>query len=138
MLRRDRVNENRTKVAFIGLGNMGAGMAGRILGMGHDLTVWNRTPAKANSLVADGARLAPSPAAAVKEADVVITSLMDDASVLEMVEGVLLKAMKAGAVHLCATTISPDCADTLSGLHGKAGTRYVSGPVVGRPDAAAA
>ena len=55
-----------------------------------------------------------------------------------MVNGVLLKAMKPGAIHLCVTTISPDCGDQLQDLHAGAGTRYVSGPVVGRPDAAAA
>ncbi len=128
----------RMKVAFIGLGNMGAGMAGRILKAGHDLTVWNRTASKADQLVAAGAKLAPSAAAAAKEADLVITSLMDDASVLNMVHGELLKVMKPGAIHLCATTISPECSDKLSELHMKSGTHYVAGPVIGRPDAAAA
>jgi 3-hydroxyisobutyrate dehydrogenase-like beta-hydroxyacid dehydrogenase len=126
------------KIAFIGLGNMGAGIAGCILKAGHDLTVWNRTAAKAEPLVAGGAKLAPSPAAAVKDADLVITSLMDDASVLDMVHGSLLEGMKPGAIHLCATTISPSCAAKVSALHSKSGTRYVSGPVIGRPDAAAA
>ena len=128
----------RRKVAFIGLGNMGAGMAGCILKAGHDLTVWNRTATKAAPLVAKGAKLASSIAAAVKGADVVITSLMDDASVLETVKGELLAAMKPGAIHLCTTTISPNCSDTLAKLHAEAGTHYVAGPVVGRPDAAAA
>lgn len=132
------MSQNRGKIAFIGLGNMGAGMAGRILAAGHDLTVWNRSLAKADPLVAAGAKLGASAAAAVAEADVVITSLMDDASVLQMANSTLLKAMKPGAVHLCATTISPGCADALAGLHAAAGTNYVSGPVVGRPDAAAA
>lgn len=126
------------KLAFIGLGNMGAGMAGRILNAGHDLTVWNRTAAKSDPLVAGGAKLAPSAAAAAQAADVVITSLMDDASVLDMAQGSLLAAMKPGAIHLCTTTISPGCADALADLHAKAGTRYVAGPVIGRPDAAAA
>lgn len=126
------------KIAFIGLGKMGIGMAGCILEAGYDLTVWNRSAAKAAPLVARGAKLAPSPAAAVRGADLVITSLMDDASVLDMVRGELLEAMKPGGIHLCATTISPACAAELSTMHAKAGTRYVSGPVVGRPDAAAA
>jgi 3-hydroxyisobutyrate dehydrogenase-like beta-hydroxyacid dehydrogenase len=126
------------KVAFIGLGNMGAGMAACILKAGHDLTVWNRTAAKAEALVVGGAKLAPSAAAAAQAADVVVTSLMDDASVLEMAKGSLLAAMKPGAVHLCVTTISPGCAEALADLHAKAGTRYVAGPVIGRPDAAAA
>ena len=128
------------KIAFIGLGNMGSGMAGCILRSGRNLTVWNRTAAKADALVAAGAKLAASPAAAVADADLVVTSLMDDASVLDMVNGAggLLAAMKPGAIHLCVTTISPGCADQLARLHAEHGTRYVSGPVIGRPDAAAA
>ena len=128
----------RTRVAFIGLGNMGTGMASRILKSGYDLTVWNRTAAKADPLVAAGAKLAPAASAAAKDADLVITSLMDDASVLDMVNGELLKVMKPGAIHLCVTTISPECSDELSELHKNAGTRYLAGPVIGRPDAAAA
>ena len=126
------------KIAFIGLGHMGAGIAGCILKAGHEMTVWNRTAAKADPLVARGARLAPSAAAAAAGADLVVTVLMDDASVLEMVQDSLLAAMKPGAIHLCATTISPACADRLADLHARSGTRYVAGPVIGRPDAAAA
>lgn len=132
------VRRKRMRVAFIGLGNMGAGMAGRILRSGYDLTVWNRTATKADPLVAGGAKLAPSAAAAAQDADLVITSLMDDTSVLEMVNGELLNVMKPGAIHLCVTTISPECSDKLFELHQKTGTRYVAGPVIGRPDAAAA
>ncbi len=134
----NRFRQRKRKVAFLGLGKMGAGMAARISRMGHDLTVWNRTAAKADPLIAAGAKMAASAEAAVGDADIVITSLMDDASVLALVNDVLLTAMKPGAIHLCATTISPDCGDRLQALHANVGTRYVSGPVVGRPDAAAA
>lgn len=128
------------KIAFIGLGNMGAGIAACILRAGHDLTVWNRTASKAASLVASGAKQAESAGRAAAEADLVITCLMDDGSVLDMMSaaGGVLGAMKSGATHLCVTTISPKCADTLAKMHRDRGTRYVSGPVVGRPDAAAA
>jgi 3-hydroxyisobutyrate dehydrogenase-like beta-hydroxyacid dehydrogenase len=134
----NRFRQKKKKVAFIGLGKMGTGMASRILGMGHDLTVWNRTGAKTDPLVAAGAKLGASAEAAVGDTDIVITSLMDDASVLALTNDVLLTAMKPGAIHLCVTTISPGCGDQLHTLHAQAGTRYVSGPVVGRPDAAAA
>lgn len=65
---------------------------------------------------------------------------MDDRSVVETLagEGGFLVAMKPGAVHLCVATISPACAEELARLHRDHGTRYVSGPVIGRPDAAAA
>ena len=126
------------KVAFIGLGNMGAAMAACILKAGRDLTVWNRSPDKALALAAQGAKLAPSAAAAASDADLVITCLMDDASELDLVQGSLLAAMRPGAVHLCTTTISPGCADRLSEIHAQAGQVYVSGVIIGRPDAAAA
>lgn len=128
------------KIAFIGLGNMGSGMAGCIQRSGRNLVVWNRTAAKADPLVVAGATLAATPASAVADADVVITSLMDDKSILDMMQGTggVLAAMKPGAIHLCVTTIAPDCADQLAKIHAEHGTRYVSGPVIGRPDAAAA
>lgn len=127
------------KVAFIGLGNMGSGIAQCVLKGGFDLTVWNRTAAKMEPLVANGAKGAASVQEAVTGADVIITSLMDDKSVLENLQAPdgILANMKPGAVHVCVTTISPRCADELEALHKKHGSFYVSGTVVGRPDAAA-
>lgn len=127
------------KVAFIGLGNMGSGIAQCILKGGFDLTVWNRTAAKMEPLVANGAKAAASAKAAVTGADVVITSLMDDKSIIDNLQAAdgILAGMKPGAVHVCVTTISPKCANELTELHRKHGSYYVSGPVVGRPDAAA-
>lgn len=126
------------KIAFIGLGNMGAGIAGNILRSGFDLTVWNRTASKMAPLVEVGAKGASTAADAVKDADVVVTSLMDDRSINDLLVGEhkMLGALKPGAVHLCVTTISPSFASELRKLHTSRGTEYVSGPVVGRPDAA--
>jgi 3-hydroxyisobutyrate dehydrogenase-like beta-hydroxyacid dehydrogenase len=126
------------KIAFLGLGNMGAGMAHCLRAAGHPLVVWNRTPDKAASLVAAGARLASSPEEAISEADVVITSLMDDASIRSLFDlgGKPMAALRPRAVHLCVTTISPSCADWLTEAHVSRGSLFVSGPVVGRPDAA--
>lgn len=127
------------KVAFVGLGNMGSGIAQCVLKGGFDLTVWNRTASKMEPLVAQGAKPAATAKAAVTGADVVITSLMDDQSILNIVqaEDGILAGMKPGAVHVCVTTVSPNCADELARLHQAHGTCYLSGPVVGRPDAAA-
>lgn len=127
------------KVAFIGLGNMGSGIAQCILKAGFDMTVWNRTASKMEPLIAAGAKGAASAREAVRDADVVITSLMDDKSIIENLQGEngILAGMRQGAAHVCVTTISPDCADTLDKLHREHGSFYVSGPVVGRPDAAA-
>lgn len=127
------------KVAIVGLGNMGSGIASRILQAGHTVCVWNRTPLKMRPLTEAGAKASATSQEAVRDADVVLTSLMDDSSELQMVEGPngFLSAMSPGAVHLCVTTISSECADRLSQIHGARGTRFVSGPVVGRPDSAA-
>lgn len=127
------------KVAFLGLGNMGSGIAGCILDAGHDLVVWNRSPQKTEPFVARGARVAATPREAVAEAEIAVTSLMDDSSVLALTQGAdgLLAGLRPGAVHACVTTISPACADELEQRHAAHGSAYVSAPVVGRPDAAA-
>ena len=127
------------KIAFIGLGNMGTGIAQCILKSGHDLIVWNRTATKTGPLVALGARAATTAREAAAAADVVITSLMDDKSVLDVVQAGdgMLAGMRPDAIHACVTTISPECADELERLHRGHGSFYVSAPVAGRPDAAA-
>lgn len=127
------------RVALIGLGNIGSGIAQCIVRAGFDITVWNRTASKIQPLVDQGAKAAASPREAASGADVVITCLMDDQSVLDNLQADqgILAGLKLGAVHLCVTTISPHCADELEQLHKKHGSFYVAGPVVGRPDAAA-
>src|SRR2546423_5188129 len=67
-----------TTVAFIGLGRMGHGMAGRYLDAGFAVAVWNRSKAKAGDLIARGARSASSPADAAVEADAIVTMVADD------------------------------------------------------------
>ena len=127
------------QIAFIGLGNMGTGIAQCICKSGHDLTVWNRTASKTAPLVSQGARAESTAQKAAAAADVVITSLMDDKSVLDIAQAAdgLLAGMRPNAVHACVTTISPKCADELESLHKCHGSFYVSAPVAGRPDAAA-
>jgi len=127
------------KVAVIGLGNMGIGIAQCIQRAGHNLTVWNRTPAKNKQLESLGAHAATTVRQAVETAEIIITSLMDDASVLDVVKTKdgMLDGMSSGAIHACVTTISPTCADELERVHREHGSIYVSAPVIGRPDAAA-
>jgi len=126
------------KVAFIGLGNMGSGIAGCILKAGFDLTVYNRSREKMAPFLEKRARGGTDLKDTVKEADVVVTSLMDDKSVLDSLQGGILVGMKPGAIHIGLTTNSPECADDVARLHKESGTTYVAGPVVGRPNAAAA
>jgi 3-hydroxyisobutyrate dehydrogenase-like beta-hydroxyacid dehydrogenase len=127
-------------VGFIGLGRMGAGIARNIMKAGFALTVYNRTPAKMQPFLDAGAAGAASPAEAAAHADVVVTSLMDDQSVLDAVEGGsgLLRQLRPGTVHVGTTTVSPRCARTLAALHAAHGSGYVAAPVVGRPDVAEA
>jgi 3-hydroxyisobutyrate dehydrogenase-like beta-hydroxyacid dehydrogenase len=127
------------KVAFIGLGNMGSNIANRLLAGGIDLTVWNRTASKMTPLIERGAKPAVSAKEAARGANVVLTSLMDDQSVLDNLQGDqgILAGLPLGSVHVCLTTISPRCADELEQAHTKHGSFYISGPVVG-PTAAAA
>jgi 3-hydroxyisobutyrate dehydrogenase-like beta-hydroxyacid dehydrogenase len=119
---------------------MGSAIAEAILKEGFSLRVYSRTPAKARDLVDRGAFLAPTPAAAVEGADVVLTSLVDDRSIADVVNGDdgILAGMRPGAVHVGATTVSPHFANELAARHLAVGSRYVAGPVVGRRDLAAA
>jgi 3-hydroxyisobutyrate dehydrogenase-like beta-hydroxyacid dehydrogenase len=127
------------KVGFIGLGNMGLPMAANLLKAGHELMVYNRTAEKAKSLVDQGARLAKTPAAACK-ADVVFTMLADDGALEKIVFGDdgVLGGMSEGAIHISSSTISVALSDKLTAEHLKQGQQFVSAPVFGRPEAAAA
>jgi 3-hydroxyisobutyrate dehydrogenase-like beta-hydroxyacid dehydrogenase len=126
------------KVGFVGLGNMGLGMAASLLKAGHDMMVYNRTPDKAKPLVEKGARKAASVADASK-GDVVITMLADDCALESVVLGDagILANLTEGAIHVSASTISVALADKLTVEHAKCGQRFVSAPVFGRPEAAA-
>lgn len=126
------------KLGFIGVGQMGHAIAGNLLAAGHDLAVWNRSTAKADDLVAKGARLAATPAEAA-DADVVFTMLADDAAVEAVIFGAdgILSASTA-PLHVSLSTISPDLAKRLSAAHADQGAGFVSAPVFGRPNAAAA
>src|SRR6476659_5973177 len=127
------------KVGFIGLGNMGSGMAANLLRAGYALAVYNRTPARAKVLVAEGATLAKTPSEAAR-GDVVITMLADDAVVERVVfspDGILA-GLKHLSIHISMSTISVALAERLASAHQAAGQRFVGAPVFGRPEAAAA
>ena len=126
------------KAGFIGLGNMGVGMAESLLRAGYEITVYNRTQEKAKPLLEKGARKAASVADACK-GDVVITMLADDSAVegIAFGNGGILNTLAKGAIHISASTISVALADRLAKEHTKSGQRFVSAPVFGRPEAAA-
>ena len=126
------------EIGFIGLGQMGSPIAANLLRAGHSLTVWNRSPARSEPLVAAGARRAEHPAAAATGA-FVITMLADDEAVETVVfsdNGIL--SAPARPTHISLSTISVALAERLTGSHAAAGAGYVSAPVFGRPPAAEA
>ena len=126
-------------VGFIGLGNMGAAIAGSLLEAGHHLSVYNRTPARAGPLAERGAVVAGSPAEVARGAQALCTMLADDAAVeATLVAGGALWALPRGAVHVSLSTVSVEQSRRLAALHRDAGHHYVAAPVFGRPDAAAA
>ena len=127
------------RIGFIGLGNMGSGMAANLLSAGHDVGVFNRSPGKAAALTERGAIAAPT-IAAVCDAEVVVTMLADDTAVeaVSFGAGGIIESLAAGAVHVSASTISVALAERLTAAHADAAQAFVSAPVFGRPEAAAA
>jgi 3-hydroxyisobutyrate dehydrogenase-like beta-hydroxyacid dehydrogenase len=127
-------------VACVGLGRMGTGIARNIQNAGYPLTVYNRTAEKMKPLVEAGAKAAKTPREAATSADIVVSNLMDDASILGAVTGDngILAGMRPDTIHIGTTTISPSLSTRLGELHAAHGSHYVAGPVAGRPDAAAA
>jgi len=126
-------------IGFIGLGNMGRGMAQNLISAGHTVTVWNRTAGRADDLKKLGAHVAASPAE-VARAGIVVTMVADDAALESVVfgENGILKALPTGGMHVSASTISVALSQRLTAAHAVAHQSYVAAPVFGRPEAAAA
>jgi 3-hydroxyisobutyrate dehydrogenase-like beta-hydroxyacid dehydrogenase len=126
------------KVGFIGLGQMGAGMAANLVRAGHEVTVYNRSPGKAGALLELGATEATTAAAACG-GDAVFTMVADDNALGNVAFGDgILGALPPGGIHISASTISVTLSERLTAAHAEAGQRFVSAPVFGRPEAAAA
>jgi len=127
-------------IAFLGLGNMGTPMARNLLRAGHDVTVWNRTSSRADELRADGAKVADSIATAAHGADVAITMLADDNAVSAAVlgGGGVAESLALGSIHVSMSTISVALSQQVAAEHRKRGQHYLTAPVFGRPEAAAA
>ncbi len=128
------------KIAFVGLGKMGAGMARNLLRAGHSVAVYNRTRSKIAPLASEGARAADSPADAARDCEIAVTMLADDSAVEDAVfgDGGLAAALNKGSVHISCSTISTAFARRLAAEHERRGQEYLSAPVFGRPDAAEA
>jgi 3-hydroxyisobutyrate dehydrogenase-like beta-hydroxyacid dehydrogenase len=126
-------------IGFIGLGNMGSGMAANLLKAGHQVTAYNRSQDKVDALAAHGARPARTVAEA-SGAQVVVTMLANDDAVEAVTFGAdgILATLRPGAVHVSCSTISVALAARLNAAHAEAGQHFVAAPVFGRPEAAEA
>ncbi|MFE6057337.1 NAD(P)-dependent oxidoreductase [Streptomyces sp. NPDC056431] len=127
----------KTPVTLLGLGAMGTALARTWLAAGHPLTVWNRTPARAEAAAAEGAKVADSAAEAVAASTLVIVCLLDDASVETTLDGVDL----TGKDLVNLTTTTPAQARARAAWAEERGARYLDGgimavpPMVGVPEA---
>jgi 3-hydroxyisobutyrate dehydrogenase-like beta-hydroxyacid dehydrogenase len=99
-----------SRVAVVGLGAMGSRIAVRLLRAGHEVVVWNRTPAKAAALAEQGATVAETPAAAAERAEAVITMLADPAALAHVTEGSdgVAAGAREGLTVLEMSTVGPE------------------------------
>lgn len=130
----------KEKIGFIGLGNMGLPMAKNLIKAGYQLQVYNRTAAKADELNQDEITICKTPEEAAGNVQFVVTMLSEDSVLEEAVSGEngLLKSLKPGAIHISMSTVSPETSVKLDKLHQQNGSCYLTAPVFGRPEAAAA
>jgi 2-hydroxy-3-oxopropionate reductase len=122
-----------TTIAFIGLGIMGAPMAGHLIDAGHDVVGYNRSRPAVDRLVESGGRAASSVADAVRDAEVVITMVPDSPDVEDVSlgdEGIYAVA-KPGTLHIDCSTIRPDVARAIASAGNERGIRVVDAPVSG-------
>lgn len=128
------------KIGFVGLGPMGSAMAQRLIEAGHGLTVWNRTADKTRPLAEAGADVAGTPAAAAAAAEIVISSVANDAALEAVTLGAegIATGLAQGALHVSASTVSVALVASLAAAHAERGQDFVAAPVLGRPPAAVA
>ncbi len=128
------------RVALLGLGAMGSGMAANWLKKGFSLTIYNRTPEKAKALAAAGAKIAASPLEAAKDADVIIGVVPDDEASrgIWLGERGALAGAKSSAVAIESSTLTPDWVRELAGEAQMRGLRFLDAPLGGSRPAAAA
>ncbi len=131
-----------TRIAFLGLGAMGSRMAARLIAAGHHVTLWNRTPERADALAGLGASVAQSPRTAARKAQIVISMLRDDAAsenVWNNPETGAFRGMQKGALGIECSTLSPEHIRALHTHAREAKLAFLDAPVAGsRPQAEAA
>ncbi len=126
------------RIGFVGLGKMGTPMVRRLLEAGHEVTVWNRTRERSDTLAAEGAQVAATPAEAARAGEILMTSLFDDLANEEVLfgNGGILDALPAGVLHISLSTISVALSERLTAEHASRQQQFVAAPVFGRPNVA--
>ncbi|MFG2594172.1 NAD(P)-dependent oxidoreductase [Streptomyces sp. NPDC048438] len=122
---------SRPPVSVLGLGAMGGALAGALVKAGYATTVWNRSPGKADDLVAQGAEAAPTAGDAVRASGPVIACLLDHASVHEVLDP--LVGELAGRTLINVTTTSPAQSRELAAWAARAGIAYLDGGIMAVP-----
>src|SRR6476619_5563966 len=120
-------------ISYLGLGTMGAGMASNLLKAGYKLTVWNRSAEKCKPFARKGARLAESPADAIRDTDLVIYMLSNDQAVEEVVFGAngILSGIKEGQIAMDMSTVLPATSLREEEAYAKRGVDFLDAPVFG-------
>src|SRR5215471_3173436 len=106
------------KIGVCGTGRMGASIAQRLIAVGHEVAVWNRSPARTRPLVDAGAKQAATPAALVESCETIIVMLLNDAAseaVYRAADGIL-KAKLAGKLVIDMSTVRPDTMQSVGAL----------------------
>lgn len=123
-----------SRVAVIGLGRMGSAMARRFHGAGYDLVLWNRDRAKAEAVAEDtGSEIADSPAEAASQADIIVSSLADDAALREVYLGDdgVVRGIGPNSIAVDTSTVDPDTIVEVGEAVDAAGGRFLDCPVSG-------
>src|SRR4051812_17829744 len=125
------------RVGWVGAGRMGVALAGRLLAAGHQLSVYNRTRAKAEPLADQGATVVDSPSE-LSGCDVVFTILAGDDDFKSVVMDGVLAAERPPAIVVDITTVSPDASAEVRAAAEARGTALLAAPVSGNPKVARA
>jgi 3-hydroxyisobutyrate dehydrogenase-like beta-hydroxyacid dehydrogenase len=126
-------------ISYLGLGTMGSGMASNLLKAGYKLTVWNRSVEKCGPVARKGARVADTPADAVRGAELVMYSLSNDQAVEEVVFGAkgILSGIKEGQIAIDMSTVLPATSLREQEAYAKRGVDFLDAPVFGSKNEAA-
>ncbi|MDA1190988.1 MAG: NAD(P)-binding domain-containing protein, partial [Candidatus Poribacteria bacterium] len=123
----------KPKVGFIGLGIMGRPMAKNLIEAGFELTVWNRSKAKIDTVVGYGATGASSPKEVAEKSEIIITIVSDspDVVAVSLGENGIIEGIKPGSIQIDMTTMSPQITREIAAKLGEKGCQMLDAPVSG-------